>query len=493
MRRLKLITLALASAATTACIPPSATPNAVPDRAPVSVNHVYAYLDSATMAAVEGSSFVRDTFADFRRETNTDADGSSWTALYLTGEQTYLELFPASTQTRPAGFTGLALSVEVAGALDSVATRLEQATGLPLYRQPARMVTRGDTVPWFKQVSVIYPGYPGTLAEVYTWVIENEPAFFREYIGDSTGSDSDISRRRYLAKRYRPERLMRDITGLALALSPDRGARLLAELAAHGWRVERGNARGRGRAYGPEGAVILVERATRAKPAGLRMVQFTVQERGTDEPAGERMVELGPRSRLAMHGDGTATWGFDSPPDEVPRFADPVLASLSSSGVRAGGATPAGGTAWVTAAIGGSEDFIGVAVSLARERPHPQGQPGVTFMGRIVTMEEFCVFGCDHPASHAELGALLGVTTGTRHVTLTVAAGGALVIGRLEDDGSGANHTYATVGLPLVAELGLRPFSAVGLSGAVALTPTRQRTVPMLLVGLQIGSLHPKP
>lgn len=297
---------ALATLAVLSCARPPA-PAAPARGAEVAINHVYLFADSATVRAITSSAFMRDTFSDFRVETNADAGGRTWSAIYLHGEQTYFELFGPRESSFPPGFTGIALSVERPGALEGVAARLASVTGMPLYREPMRMVRGGDTIPWFKQVSVLYPGYPDSLAEVYSWVIENEPAFFREVIGDTAASDSDISRRRYLAKRYRPDRLLRDITGITIALSPQRGARLLTELEAHGWTVVR-TAPGStaGRATGP-GAEIAVVPVSATRPFGLRELRMSL----TRPVAAVRSIQLGPRSRLIMLTNGMARWVFD--------------------------------------------------------------------------------------------------------------------------------------------------------------------------------------
>jgi hypothetical protein len=297
---------ALASLAVLACAPPPA--RVAPARgAEVALNHVYLYVDSATVRAIMNSAFMRDSFSDLRVETNSDAGGRTWNAVYLHGEQTYFELFGPRESSFPPGFTGIALSVERPGALEGVAARLASVTGMPLYREPTRTVRGADTIPWFKQVSVVYPGYPDSLAEVYSWVIENEPAFFREVIRDTAASDDDISRRRYLVKRYRPDRLLRDITGITIALSPRRGARLLTELEAHGWTVVRSAPGGTsGRATGP-GAEIAVVPVSATRPFGLRELRMSL----TRPVAAVRSIQLGPRSRLIMLTNGMARWVFD--------------------------------------------------------------------------------------------------------------------------------------------------------------------------------------
>lgn len=169
-----------------------------------------------------------------------------------------------------------------------------------------------------------------------------------------------------------------------------------------------------------------------------------------------------------------------------------ILLSAGAAYVTPEAAAQAPGTAWGTASLGGNEDFLGVSFTLARARASAPRAVGRTIMGRVVAMEEFCLFGCSRPSRHVEVGAMLGATTGSRHVTLTLAAGGALIFGRPTDDGSGSNEAFTTVGMPLVAEVGIRPFRMVGLSVAGSVTASPEGAVPLVLVGLQFGALHPR-
>lgn len=104
-----------------------------PSRPEVALNHIYVVLDSATLAAVESSAFLANEFSHYRKTTNRTADGRSWTGVNLFGERTYLELFPRGVQGG-VGFSGLALSVEQLGAIDSVVAWLDAKFDVPTRR-----------------------------------------------------------------------------------------------------------------------------------------------------------------------------------------------------------------------------------------------------------------------------------------------------------------------------------------------------------------------
>lgn len=160
--------------------------------------------------------------------------------------------------------------------------------------------------------------------------------------------------------------------------------------------------------------------------------------------------------------------------------------------LRAGPAASAGGAVWVTTALGGTEELIGLGLHLGRERSGAAEGFRPTALGRLLLMEEFCVFGCDSPGRHAELSALLGGTVGReRWFALTGAAGVSVLAGTtVDDDPEGG---YTGLGIPLFVEVSLRPFSRVGLSGSVSRTFSGADLPTFFFVGLQFGDLHPKP
>ena len=270
----------------------SAGTGQTPSRPEVALNHVYVVLDSATLAAIEASAFLANEFSHHRKATNRTADGRSWTGVYLFGERTYVEFFPPGVNGG-VGFSGLALSVEQLGAIDSVEARLSAKLGVPVRRRLIEGSFEGRAYPWFHSVSAEHPR-GDSLWQVHSWVLENHPEFYRVVQRDTTGPTDDISRKRYLRRRYQPERMVREIVGVSLALNPTIGEQLRAELVALGWTVESDTVRGSFRALGPE-AVILVVPIMPGDPYGIREIRFALN-RG---PAAAQIHELG-NSRLEV-------------------------------------------------------------------------------------------------------------------------------------------------------------------------------------------------
>jgi len=263
-----------------------------PARPQVTLNHLYLVLDSATLAAVESSAFLANEFSHYRKATTQSAGGRQWTGTNLFGERTYLELYSSGVQG-PVGLSGVALSVEQPGALDSVVTWLRGAFDVPIRRRLVEGVRAGRSFPWFHSVSVDH-SRGDSLRQVYSWIMEIHPDFYRVVQQDTTGPVSDISRKRYLKRRYQPERMVREIVGVSLALHPQIAIQFGSELKALGWAVEGSAEPGRFRALGPDADIVVVPIAP-GDHFGIRELRFALN-RG---PTALRIHQLG-SSRLEL-------------------------------------------------------------------------------------------------------------------------------------------------------------------------------------------------
>jgi hypothetical protein len=142
---------------------------------------------------------------------------------------------------------------------------------------------------------------------------------------------------------------------------------------------------------------------------------------------------------------------------------------------------------WVTAGIGpgGDEeigDLLGVGASVAFEH-----RPGRIVVARTTYLEEFCLFGCARPGRWLEVGALYGVAAHSRWVGLSLAGGVALLSGRPVENFVSSRGRVTTVGVPLEAQLHLRPLRwlGVGVTGAANLSSAG--VLPWVFAGVQLG------
>ncbi len=293
---------ALAAVAATAALPggPSA-----PKLPPVFLNHVYRVLDAATFGAADHSEFLRSELAQFERRTTKSGD-DSWTGLYFYGQNTYFELLEADpARLLSAGQAGIALGVEEPGASAAVRTALGGLGAGPAVSTPRPRESGGRMVPWF-----LMTGFEPEDSELVTFVMEYDAAFLAQWNPEILPGLSGISRRavleRYRAKAARavPARdpLLRDVTGVTLALSPELARRLGVELAALGYRRDEEGPRTDW--VGPDARITVVP--STAKSQGLAAIEMSLLRR----PAERRTISLGPRARLEIRPEGTATLTF---------------------------------------------------------------------------------------------------------------------------------------------------------------------------------------
>lgn len=265
-------------------------------------NHAYGVLDRETADAIEHSAHLRD-FAAFQVRTTTGAGGQTWTGRYLMGRETYLELFgvgdlPGKDGT--LGATGMGVSTEHAGDLPAVIERLRKAgiTDPVTFRQ-TRDFGDGVPVPWFDTVFTT-----GEYDLFGAWGMEYRPEYFADPRGDTEPAShpGDVGRERYLPDTYR-DRLMRDVTGIRLAVTARDLADTVPLLKAGGFAV-RSLPGGGVVAYG--GGTTLRFDPVPVQRVGLKQVTMSL-----NRPVAYRHVERIGHSALVVGPGSRAVWTFE--------------------------------------------------------------------------------------------------------------------------------------------------------------------------------------
>ncbi len=229
-------------------------------RPAVFLNHFYVVVDAGTYAAVQASGLMTGEFAPFEKRTTTRND-TRYTGIYWYGRRTYFELFEPGAQG-PAG-----ASTAVKQAWDRV---LGPAGAGPVTRK-----TEADEVPWFEMT------YAREVPGLRVWLMEYHRDFLARFYPALTGARS-VERSdvldRYVAKigqgGKREAALLRDVTGLRVALSRESRDALATQLRAAGWTPrEEGGALV---AEDPESVVVRLVDAGK-EPPGITEVAFSLQ------------------------------------------------------------------------------------------------------------------------------------------------------------------------------------------------------------------------
>ena len=271
-------------------------------RPPVSLNHFFVTVDSATYKEIEGSAFLRGEFAVTERRTTVRTD-TSYTGIYFYGTNTYFEFFDAGDrQATQFNGSGVAFGVDVTGGLQALAQELPDE--IFVAPQPVTRQYDGKQVPWFyRAVPKNFPLGSG----VSVWLMEYHPRFLAEWNPrpDQAGgvSRQQILRRYAAVLKDVPARpLLEDVVSLTIAAD----------------EPTRKGLTGLGRLFGY--SENKVGDATALKGAGdeLRLIAVTGEARGVravtmrvrGKPKGQTEFRFGPKSVLKFHGDGLATWSF---------------------------------------------------------------------------------------------------------------------------------------------------------------------------------------
>lgn len=263
-------------------------------------NHVYGVLDRETADAIEHSGYLRE-FANFDLRTTTGAGGHTWTGRYLLGRKTYLELFGAGDlpgKESKRGAAGLGLSTENTGELTTVLDRLdEQGITEPVEFTQTRDFGEGEPVPWFDSVFTT-----GKYDMFGAWAMEYRTEYFADPRSNTEPPrhPGDVGRERYMPDKYR-QHLMRDITGIHLAVTKRDLANTVPLLHAGGFRVvEEPN----GVVAYSGGTTMRFETTTRNQ-VGLRRIEMSLN-RPLVVP---RETRIG-RSTLVAGPGAQAVWTF---------------------------------------------------------------------------------------------------------------------------------------------------------------------------------------
>lgn len=268
----------------------------------VVLNHAYLVVDEQMYQDIAASEFLRNEFAGFAKRTTKTGQGRTWSGTYLYGEQTYLEFFPPGALDTPET-CGIGFGVEQPGGIKVVRDQLARLAGKPVELKLETRQRDQYEIPWFYATAL--PTVTGATLE--TWVMEYHPEYLPTRDAVFPKGTDPLSRRVYLADRYKPDRYFQDIIGLTVALKEDEGKRLRDQLVALGYVVSPSASGHLARAAGLEIALL----PATAEASGIIDVRMTLNR----PKSGAKEYRFGPRSVLRFGDDKKARWIFSRPPD----------------------------------------------------------------------------------------------------------------------------------------------------------------------------------
>ena len=246
----------------------------------VYLNHFFAVISSESYAAVLADPYLATTFAPFEKRTTARND-QTYTGAYWYGRNTYFEVFEPPSQG-PVGSGGIALSVDGAGESTAVKTAWAESLGAAEISPVTRRTETAEPV-WFHITAA-----RGFGSGLRLWLMEYDKAFLASWYPDLTPARG-ITRGevldRYVAKigrsRDRETAVLRDVTGLMLALEDVDLAQLRKHVVPAGWSETTGGPGVDVTFTGPDGVRVEVVKAGPTR-RGIVEARFSVQ--GTPRP-----------------------------------------------------------------------------------------------------------------------------------------------------------------------------------------------------------------
>jgi hypothetical protein len=139
----------------------------------VEFNHLYVTLREETLEAIAESDFISERFSVDRM--TVESHESSWTATYLSGRNTYLELFaPGGSEGFVEGYSGIAFSTGRLGQIKDIGERLEMIAPGRVERGLSVRKTELGEVPRFHYINIDSPDSQ----EFSIWIMD----FHEEYL-----------------------------------------------------------------------------------------------------------------------------------------------------------------------------------------------------------------------------------------------------------------------------------------------------------------------
>lgn len=195
----------------------------------VFLNHIYKLIDDTTYAAIKNSDFLKKEFCHTEEKSHA-SENMSWKGIYLTGENTYIELF--SNKDREylhkmgCGDNGIAMHVSQGKEIEKITElfkQLDENVKFGLFEKNINNIL----IPWFHYVFNSF-----TLPKLDSWIM----AYHKDYLKSKNiknPNDKKITRKFYNATcnavLYDKSKLFKDIEEVTLGLSSENISKLVKQ------------------------------------------------------------------------------------------------------------------------------------------------------------------------------------------------------------------------------------------------------------------------
>jgi|GEM_PF-560485 [ribosomal protein S5]-alanine N-acetyltransferase len=188
----------------------------------VFLNHINAVIDEKTYDEIVKSEFLKNEFCKSKEKTNADKD-RSWTGFYMTGENTYIELFnnknKKSLREMKIAHIGVGFSVDTKDEFEKVLTILKQKFANNISHGLLEKNINGKLIPWFYHIE-----FKDDISEMLhmdtldAWIM----AYHKDYLKFKNIGAFDkesVTRKEYNSDLFDKTKLFKDIEEITFLMS----------------------------------------------------------------------------------------------------------------------------------------------------------------------------------------------------------------------------------------------------------------------------------
>jgi Family of unknown function (DUF5829) len=274
---------------------------------PVYFSHVTLWVDPATYQAVRESDFLRNHFSAFETRTSETEHNivPAYTGTYLYGKRTYIEFIVAGSvpsQPTRVGELSLAMWVDDIQSLPAITESLVAHTHAAAAGGTRMLSVNGREIRWFENRYPIFPEENDLTADA--WVLGIYPNYPWERYGNLQPDQEGTTREKALQFSSQPERVLKDVTGITLALRPQEIERLIQEFEAFGYKIR--SEAGKQIAQGPEIEFVLIPSEGKGPSSiAIEMALYQSKPGETEYRFGEANLHFhDKRATLTLRGAG---------------------------------------------------------------------------------------------------------------------------------------------------------------------------------------------
>lgn len=251
----------------------------------VNFNHFYLVIDSADLAAIKNSDFIKSKFAATVTKTTKADSAATWTGTYLFGLDNYFEIFDSNGAGEQAGNAGIALSVDGSGEIQQLNTILREK-----YKTETGVREKqfdNKKVPWFTWLNIDDSAFYDQ-SHIYWWVMEYKPEYYNynhwKYTSNQLTRTTNLSQ--YAVERK--NKIFKRFSGITLNATLEEKNMLAGFLLNCGYKKT-------GDQYiSPENFVIELQNRNKADRSAIAAVSFETNkiQKGTEKISENIQIEL---------------------------------------------------------------------------------------------------------------------------------------------------------------------------------------------------------